>query len=167
MSRPTPTTIAVIGAGSCSEEIAALAERVGAELARRAAVLICGGLGGVMEAVCRGAKLAGGTTVGILPGPTPTAANPYVTVPIATGLGEARNVIVVGSAQAVIAIAGEYGTLSEIGHALKMGKPVVGLHTWQLSRHGQTDCGIRDVSSPEQAVDLALRLAGVPPELGM
>jgi uncharacterized protein (TIGR00725 family) len=153
--------IAVIGAGSCSKGIAALAEQVGAELARKAALLVCGGVGGVMEAACRGANLAGGTTIGILPGPSPTAANPYVTVPIATGLGEARNVIVVGSAQAVIAISGEYGTLSEIGHALKMGKPVVGLRTWQLSRHKQIDWGIRDASSPEQAVELALRLAKV------
>lgn len=166
MSRRTPAMIAVIGAGSCSEDIAALAERVGAELARRSAMLVCGGLGGVMEAACRGAQLAGGTTIGILPGASPTAANPYVTVPIATGLGEARNVIVVGSAQAVIAIAGEYGTLSEVGHALKMGKPVVGLQTWQLSRHGQIDWGIRDVSSPEQAVELALRLAGAAAEPG-
>ncbi len=114
-----------------------------------------------MEAACRGAQLAGGTTIGILPGVSPTGANPYVTVPIATGMGEARNLIVVGSAQAVIAIAGEYGTLSEIGHALKMGKPVVGLQTWRLSRHGELDRGIYDVSSPEQAVDVALRLAGV------
>jgi uncharacterized protein (TIGR00725 family) len=163
MTQKTPTIVAVVGAGSCSEDIGALAERVGAELARKGALLVCGGLEGVMEAACRGAQSAGGTTVGILPGLSPAAANPYVTVPIATGLGEARNVIVVGSARAVIAIAGEYGTLSEIGHALKMGKPVVGLRTWQLARHGQQDRGIRDASSPEEAVELALRLGG-PPE---
>jgi uncharacterized protein (TIGR00725 family) len=162
MSRRAPITIAVIGAGSCSEEIAGLAECVGAQLARRGAMLVCGGLGGVMAAACRGARLEGGTTIGLLPGTSPADANPDVTVPLATGLGEARNVIVVGCAQAVIAIAGEYGTLSEIGHALKMGKPVVGLRTWQISRHGQIDGGIRAVSTPEQAVELALRLADAP-----
>jgi len=162
MSRRAATMIAVIGAGSCSEEIANLAEQVGAQLARRGAMLVCGGLGGVMAAACRGARLAGGTTIGLLPGASPADANPDVTVPLATGLGEARNVLVVGCAQAVIAIAGEYGTLSEIGHALKMGKPVVGLQTWQIARHGQLDRGVRDVSTPEQAVELALHLAGAP-----
>jgi uncharacterized protein (TIGR00725 family) len=154
--------IAVIGAGSCSDEISGLAEQVGAQVARRGAMLVCGGLGGVMAAACRGARLAGGTTIGLLPGTSPASANDDVAVPIATGLGEARNVIVVGCAQAVIAIAGEYGTLSEIGHALKMGKPVVGLRTWQISRHGQIDWGIHNASTPEQAVELALSLAGAP-----
>ena len=110
----------------------ALAEQVGSEIARRGAVLVCGGLGGVMEAAARGAHMAGGLTVGILPGPSADVANPYIDVPIATGLGEARNTLVVRSSEAIIAIAGAYGTLSEIASALKMEVPVIGLGTWQL-----------------------------------
>ncbi len=116
--------IAVIGGGQCTREEARLAEEVGRELARRGAVLVCGGLGGVMEAACRGADQEGGVTIGILPGDRRQSANPYVQIPIVTGMGHARNVAVVKSAQAVIAIAGSYGTLSEIGHALQSGIPV-------------------------------------------
>ena len=101
--------------------------RSGRELARAGAVLVCGGLGGAMEAACRGAKAEGGTTLGILPGADRAAANPYVDVAVATGLGEARNALVVRAADAVIAVAGGYGTLSEIALALRAGKPVVGL----------------------------------------
>ncbi|MGB9879847.1 MAG: TIGR00725 family protein [Anaerolineae bacterium] len=151
--------IAVIGAGRCSPEVAALAEAVGRELARRGAILLCGGLGGVMEAACRGAKSAGGLTVGILPGTSRREANPYVDIPIVTGMGEARNVLVVQSAQAVIAVHGEYGTLSEIAHALKLGIPVIGLHTWQLAKDGQEDQGIVRAKSAEEAVEKALALA--------
>jgi hypothetical protein len=151
--------IAVIGGGQCSKEEAKLAEEVGRQLARRGAVLVCGGLGGIMGAACKGASLEGGTTIGILPGERSQAANPYVQIPIVTGLGEARNVIVVKSAQAVIAIGGSYGTLSEISHALKNGIPVIGLNTWSLSRNGRKDKSIIPAQSPAEAVDKALDLA--------
>lgn len=151
--------IAVIGAGRCSAEVAALAEVVGQELAKRGAVLVCGGLGGVMEAACRGAKAAGGLTVGILPGTSRREANPYVDIPIVTGMGEARNVLVVQSAQAVIAIHGEYGTLSEIAHALKLGIPVIGLHTWQLAKEGHENQAIVRAQHAREAVEKALALA--------
>ena len=151
--------IAVVGASRCSAQIAALAEAVGRELARRGAVLVCGGLGGVMEAACRGAKAAGGLTVGILPGTSRRDANPYVDVPVVTGMGEARNVLVVQSAQAVIAISGEYGTLSEIAHALKLGIPVVGLRTWQLAKESQERLAIVRVETAQEAVEKALALA--------
>lgn len=119
--------IAVIGGSRCPEAIYELARQVGQEIARAGALLICGGLFGVMEAACRGAKEAGGTTIGILPGRDKTEANRYVDIPIVTGLNDARNVIIARSADGVIAVDGEYGTLSEIAFALKFGKPVVGL----------------------------------------
>jgi len=108
--------IAIIGGSECTAEEARLAEEVGRELARKGAVLVCGGMSGVMEAACRGASAEGGLTIGILPGDSRQMANPYVQIPIVTNLGEARNVIVVKSAEAVIAVGGSYGTLSEIGH---------------------------------------------------
>lgn len=151
--------VAVIGAGRCSAEVAALAESVGRELAQRGAVVVCGGLGGVMEAACRGAKGAGGVTVGILPGTARRDANPHVDIPIVTGMGEARNVLVVRSAQAVIAISGEYGTLSEIAHALKLGIPVVGLRTWQLAKDSLQREEIIRAQTPQEAVERALALA--------
>ena len=124
--------IGVLGPGAAGAETLALAGEVGAEIARHGAVLICGGLGGVMEAAARGAKQAGGLTVGIVPGVDAREANEFIDVPVATGMGEARNVLVVRSSDAVIAIAGSYGTLSEIALALKIGVPVVGLGTWKL-----------------------------------
>jgi uncharacterized protein (TIGR00725 family) len=151
--------IAVIGGGQCSKEEARQAEEVGRQLAQRGAILVCGGLGGIMEAACRGASREGGTTIGILPGDSSKAANPYVQIPIITGLGEARNVIVVKSAQAVIAIGGKYGTLSEISYALKSGTPVIGLNTWSLSRNSRQDKSIIPAQSPTEAVDKALDLA--------
>lgn len=151
--------VAVIGAGRCSAEVAALAEAVGRELGQRGAVVVCGGLGGVMEAACRGAKSAGGVTVGILPGTARRDANPHVDIPIVTGMGEARNVLVVRSAQAVIAISGEYGTLSEIAHALKLGIPVVGLRTWQLAKDSLQREEIIRAQTPQEAVERALALA--------
>jgi uncharacterized protein (TIGR00725 family) len=151
--------IAVIGGGQCTKKEAELAEEVGRELARRGAVLVCGGLGGVMEAACRGASAEGGTTIGILPGDDRQAANPYVQIPIATGMGYARNIAVVKSAQVVIAVGGSYGTLSEIGHALQGGIPVIGLNTWSLSRNGREDNAIIPAQSPIEAVDKALDLA--------
>jgi len=150
--------IAVIGGGQCSKEESKLAEAVGRELARRGAILVCGGLGGVMEAACRGASSEGGVTIGILPGDNRQAANPYVQIPIVTGVGYARNIVVVKSAQAVIAIDGSYGTLSEIGHALQSGIPVIGINTWSLSKNGQQDNSIIPAQSPAEAVNKALSL---------
>ena len=111
-----------------------------------------------MEAACRGAQSGGGVTIGILPGESRQAANPYVQIPIVTGIGHARNVAVVKSAQAVIAIGGSYGTLSEIGHALQSGIPVIGLNTWSLSRNGQQDNSIILAQNPTEAVNKALNL---------
>ncbi len=124
--------IGVIGAGECCAEIEVIAEEVGEGIARLGAVLLCGGMGGVMLAACRGAKAAGGLTVGILPGNERSQANPYVDIPIATGMGEARNLIIIRSADALVAVGGSYGTLSEIGFALKMGKKVIGIKTWEI-----------------------------------
>jgi uncharacterized protein (TIGR00725 family) len=149
--------IAVIGGSDPTSEEARLAEEVGRELARRGVVLVCGGLGGIMEAACKGASAENGLTIGILPGGSRQTANPYVQVPIVTSLGEARNVIVVKSAGAVIAIGGAYGTLSEIGHALRNGIPVVGLNTWLLSRNGQADNSIILAQNPADAVNKALK----------
>jgi uncharacterized protein (TIGR00725 family) len=151
--------IAVIGGSQPSAEEARLAEAVGRELAKQGAILVCGGLGGVMEAACKGASSEGGVTIGILPGDSRQVANPYVQIPIATGMGYARNVAVVKSAQAVIAIGGNYGTLSEISHALQSGIPVIGLNTWALSRNSQQDNSITIVQSPTEAVNKALSLA--------
>ncbi|MFC1962000.1 TIGR00725 family protein, partial [Chloroflexota bacterium] len=139
---------------------ASQAEEVGREIARKGAALICGGLGGVMEAACRGARTEGGMTIGILPGDNRYAANPYIQIPIATGMGYARNVAVVRSAQVVIAIDGSYGTLSEIGHALQAGIPVIGINTWSFSRAGKPDGAIHAVNSPTAAVQKAFDLIG-------
>ncbi len=154
------TQIAVVGGGDPGEEAVAAAEIVGAELARAGAVVVCGGLGGVMAAACRGAKTAGGCTVGILPDTVPTAANQWVDIVVPSGLGEARNALVVGSAGAVVAIAGEYGTLSEIALALRAGVPVIGLRTWSLSRpDGTPDPGVEPVDEPRAAARRALERA--------
>ena len=150
--------IAVIGGSDCSPEETRLAEEVGHELARQGAILICGGLGGVMAAACKGASAEDGITIGILPGDNRHAANPYVQIPIVTGIGYARNVAVVKSAQAVIAIGGSYGTLSEIAHALQSGIPVISLNTWALSRNGQTDNSIFLAQDPADAVSKAFDL---------
>ena len=150
--------IGVIGDSSCSLQETKLAESIGELLAQRGATIVCGGLGGVMEAVCRGAKSKGGLTVGILPGRDSSMANPWIDIPVVTGIGEARNVAVVKSAQAVIAIGGGYGTLSEIAYALKSGIPVIGLNTWSLSRNGREDDSIIKVNSVTEAVDRAISL---------
>lgn len=156
------TTIAVIGQGICSAPLELLAEETGSLLARNGCVLVCGGLGGVMEAACRGARSAGGMTVGILPGASRMDANRFVTIPIATGLGEARNAVVVRSAQAVIAIGGEFGTLTEIAFALKFGLPVIGLRTWELAHPLGARVSILRVDTPEAAVHSALAAIGAP-----
>jgi len=154
--------IAVIGDSFCSPEEAKLAENVGELLAQQGATIVCGGLGGVMEAVCRGTKSKGGLTVGILPGEDSSMANPWVDVPVVTGMGEARNVAVVKSAQAVIAIGGGYGTLSEIAYARKNNIPVIGLNTWSLSRNGREDDSIIRVQSATEAVGKAISFAKRP-----
>jgi len=150
--------IGVIGGGEVSSQVAEFAEEVGREIARQGAVLVCGGLGGVMEAACKGASSEGGLTIGILPGDNRLAANPYVKIPIVTGIGHARNVAVVRSSQAIIAIDGSYGTLSEIGHALQNGVPVIGLNTWSLSIDGRVDDRIIPADSPKDAVNKAMEL---------
>jgi len=144
--------ISVIGAGSCDNKTYEVAENVGRLLARRSAILITGGLGGVMEAASKGAKEAGGTVLGILPGFSTADANKYVTIPLTTGLSHARNVIVVRSSDAVIAVAWEYGTLSEIAIALKLGKPVIGIHTWENIK------GVVKADNAEDAVKKAFEL---------
>ncbi len=139
--------IAVIGAGDASLREAEDAYAAGKGIAGAGAVLICGGLGGVMEAACRGAREAGGTTVGILPGTE--GGNPFLSITIRTGLGHARNVLVVRSADAVIAIGGSHGTLSEIALALKTGRPVFGIRTWDIP-------GVVPCESAEEAVRRAV-----------
>ena len=151
--------IAIIGDSYCSAEEAKLAETVGELLAERGATIICGGLGGVMEAVCRGAKSKGGLTIGVLPGEDSSRANQYIDIPIVTGVGYARNMAVVKSAQAAIAIGGNYGTLSEIAYALKRGIPVIGLNTWSLSRNGQEGDPIIRVRNAAEAVGRAIAAA--------
>jgi uncharacterized protein (TIGR00725 family) len=151
--------VAVIGASDADEHTCARAEAAGAAVARHDAVLVSGGLGGVMEAACRGAHTAGGTAIGILPGAERAAANEFVDVAIPTGMGEARNALVVRCADAIVAIGGGYGTLSEIALALRDGKPVVGLDTWELRRDGLPVDAIALAETPDRAVDLAMTLA--------
>ena len=151
--------VAVVGSGSAERDELRLAEEVGRLLATRGAIVLCGGLGGVMEAACRGAKSVGGMTVGLLPGSDRREANAWVDLAIPTGLGEARNALVVRAADVLIAIAGEFGTLSEIALALKTEKPVVGIDTWELSRGGQIATQIVRAATPAEAVDRALALA--------
>ena len=147
--------IAIIGGSESSAKESKLAEEVGRELAKKNAILVCGGLGGVMEAACRGASSEGGLTVGILPGESSREASEYVQIPIVTGIGYARNIVVVKSAQAVIAIGGSYGTLSEIGYALQNGIPVIGLDTWSISRKSETDKSIILADNAADAVSIA------------
>ncbi|MBF8266874.1 MAG: hypothetical protein HW388_382 [Dehalococcoidia bacterium] len=151
--------ISVIGSSEATPEAMRLAEEVGRELAKRGVTVVTGGLTGVMEAACKGAKEAGGTTIGILPSSDPGEANPYVDIPICTGIGYARNVIVVRSGRAVIAIAGAFGTLSEIAHALSDGIPVIGLNTWSFSQNGMGSREIILAHDPADAVEKALEAA--------
>ncbi len=138
--------IAVIGGHKCNDEVEQIANNLGKNIAKVGAILVCGGLSGVMEAVSKGAKQANGTTIGILPGEDKAEANAYIDIPIATGLGFTRNTIVVGCADAVIALPGEYGTLSEIGFALNAKKPVIGIGTWDIS-------GVIVVKDAREAID--------------
>src|SRR3954471_16837230 len=138
--------VAVVGASTATPAEEAIAEEVGAGLAGAGAVVVTGGLGGVMEAACRGARSRRGRTVGLLPGEDRDAANGWVEIAIATGLGELRNGLVVRAADAVVAVGGGHGTLSEVALALKLGRPVVGLGTWEVH-------GVEHVSTPEEAID--------------
>lgn len=149
------TQIAVVGAADASAEIAELAYAVGRLLAMRGVTVVCGGLGGVMEAAARGAREAGGTTIGILPGESRGEANAWIDYAIPTGIGHARNLAVAASGDVVIAVGGEWGTASEIALARKLGRPVIVL-ALELTIAGE---GIHVVASPEEAVDLALSLA--------
>ena len=151
--------LAVIGAGQATEAQCALAHQVGAEIARREAILLCGGLGGVMHAAASGARGKGGVTLGFLPGYDAAAANEAICIPLPTGLGEARNVLVVAAAEAVIAIGGSTGTLSEIGLALKLGRPVIALGTWSLTSPDGTGPELLVARDALEAVRLALAAA--------
>jgi uncharacterized protein (TIGR00725 family) len=159
MGNGRPLIIAVIGGGDPPSRAMELAEAVGRELAERGAIVVCGGTSGVMKAVCMGAKAAGGTTIGILPGTEPSTANDYIDIPIMTGMGYARNVIVVKTGRAAIAIDGAYGTLSEIGHALGDGIPVIGLETWQLPHRSDLPLRVEHADSPKDAVEKAIAVA--------
>lgn len=151
--------IAVVGPGVSDELDERIAEQVGRAIARRGAILVCGGMTGVMEAACRGAKREGGTTVGILPSFGRDDANPYVDIAIATGMGEMRNALIVRTADVLVAVGGAFGTLSEIALALKTGVPVVGLGTWKLGRPKDGPDPIVRAAGPEEAVGLALEQA--------
>jgi uncharacterized protein (TIGR00725 family) len=154
----TTLYVAVVGAGVAGPQVVRDAEEVGRLIAERGAVLVCGGLTGVMEAACRGAKSAGGTTVGILPGSRRSDANEWVDIAIATDLGEMRNALVVRAVDVVIAIAGEFGTLSEVALALKTGTPVVGLNTWDLAKAGSQVEVFRSARSASEAVEIAFQM---------
>jgi hypothetical protein len=142
--------VGVIGGSSCTEKVAQTAEAVGREIAQIGAILVCGGLGGTMEAACRGAKNAGGMTIGILPSWNKESANEYVDFPIVTGLGDMRNLVVVRNSDAVIALEGRFGTLSEIAFCLNSGTPLISLSNWDISRK------IIRAKDAKNAVELAL-----------
>jgi uncharacterized protein (TIGR00725 family) len=146
------THIGVIGAGECSHQIYSMARHLGAEIGKKGWILVCGGLGGVMEAAARGCTEAGGMTVGILPGLDKASANLYIKIPLATGLGEGRNLLVVRASDVLVSVAGGYGTLAEIALALKVNKPVIGLETWNEIQ------GVQYVSDPEEAMRLVEKL---------
>ncbi len=160
MERTYRTLIGVMGASQCDQKVYETAREVGRLVAQRGAVLLCGGRGGVMEAAARGAKEAGGLTIGILPGmnASETPPNPYIDVAIFTGMGDGRNWINVCASDAIIAISGGYGTLSEIALALKVGKPVVLLHSWELPSHEASPLYV--ARTPEEAVEMAFREIG-------
>src|SRR3954449_2699994 len=154
---PAPRAwIAIVGPGSAEARELEIAEEAGAAVAEAGAGLVCGGLGGVMEAACRGARSRGGLTLGLLPGTDREDANGWVVVAIPTGLGEARNALVVRAADAVVAIGGAWGTLSEIALALKADRPVIGLATWELMRAGEPVEGVIRAEDAAGAVENAL-----------
>jgi uncharacterized protein (TIGR00725 family) len=146
--------VAVVGSGTASGQVYEQARKVGKLIAERGAILVCGGLSGVMEAAARGATEAGGTAIGILPGEDRSGQNQYLTYSVATGVGQARNLAVVCSGDVVIAVGGEYGTLSEVGLARKVGRRVVVLEGWDLGEH------VSVAASPGEAVAAAFGLLG-------
>jgi uncharacterized protein (TIGR00725 family) len=154
------TQISVIGGAEGEQAALRDAEQVGRGLADAGAVLVCGGRGGVMEAASRGAAEAGGTVLGVIPTTDSSDANPYVTHVIATGIGHARNLAVVASGDAVIAIGGEWGTLSEIAFARRLERPVIALSSWSLDNRAGLDPGITEADAPDEAVQSALSAAG-------
>ena len=159
-----PPQIAVIGKGTRDDELGPLAEEVGRRIAEAGAVLVCGGMSGVMEAASRGARTAGGDVIGIVPSEDPARANPYVTHAVATGIGHARNLAVVASGDAVIVIGGEWGTLAEIGFARRLGKRVAALRSWSVTGPGDMKGGpgIEVVADAAAAVELSLSAASSP-----
>jgi uncharacterized protein (TIGR00725 family) len=154
MSKKRPAFIAVVGAGKCSPKLKLLAEKVGKTVAENGAILICGGMGGIMEAAAKGAKLKKGITIGILPGDSKEEANEYIDYPIPTGIGDARNLTLIKMADAVVALPGKYGTLSEMAFCMKLGKPLVSLTAWNISEK------IERFEDPVKATLRAIELAG-------
>jgi uncharacterized protein (TIGR00725 family) len=160
MTRSTMTMyIGVAGASQPEPELAGMAETLGRHLAEAGAIVVCGGGTGVMAAVCRGAVAVGGTTVGLLPGGSRHDGNPHLSVALPTGLGEGRNVLLVRASDALVAVGGGYGTLSEIALALRTGVPVVGLQTWSLALAGQAVDAFPVAGEPEEAARLAVASA--------
>ncbi len=153
MSDGSKPIIAIVGAGKCSKKLRDRAAEVGKYVAEQGGIVVCGGLGGIMEGAARGAKEAGGLTIGILPTENKEDANEYIDLVIPTGFGEARNIMVVRTADAVVAFPGKYGTLSEMAFALHAKKPVISVSAWQLGDE------IRHVDSPLEAAKLAMELA--------
>ncbi|HEY3131719.1 MAG TPA: TIGR00725 family protein [Acidobacteriota bacterium] len=159
MIRELKLRIAIIGTSRSAPSTDLLAEKVGFLIATNGAILLCGGLGGVMEAAARACKQAGGTTIGILPGDSDREANRYIDIPIVTGLGEARNLVLIRSSHAVVAVGGGYGTLSELGFALRLEVPVVGLKTWKFESPPGPHADLHYARSADEAVQKALQLA--------
>jgi uncharacterized protein (TIGR00725 family) len=159
MREPKRIQIGVLGASAPSAEIARAAEKIGELIATRGAVLVCGGLGGVMEAAASGAHAAGGLVLGILPGIDHRDANAYVSAAVATDMGHARNAIIVRSSDAAIAVGGGYGTLSEIALAMKCGVPVVGYKTWEARGAQGLTAPELTAATPEEAVEKAFEAA--------
>jgi len=153
MSSPRKPVIAVIGAGKCSKKLRDMAAEVGRIVAEQGGVIVCGGMGGIMEGAARGAKEAGGTTIGILPTDLKEDANEFIDYVIPTGFGEARNIMVVRAADAVIAFPGKFGTLTEMAFALHAKRPVISVNAWRLSDE------ISQVETPAEAAELAMKLA--------
>ena len=151
--------VAVCGPGIASPEEEVLAEEVGRLLARAGAVVVCGGMTGIMDSAARGAEAEGGVSIGILPGPDRSGASPHLTYALPTGMSEGRNVLVARAADALIAVAGEFGTLSEIAFALKTGVPVIGLKTWELAKAGRKVEAFVEAASPEEAAREAVQAA--------
>ena len=155
VNTPAGSYVAVVGPGTATGETYERAREVGRLVAGRGGIVVCGGLGGVMEAAARGAREGGGTAIGILPDEDRARANGYLSLSVATGIGQARNLAVVCSGDVVIAVGGGYGTLSEVGLALKVGRPVVSFGSWELGDN------VVVAGSPAGAVEAAFALLGV------